>query len=126
MSDMPRFPHLGNGWTVCAEIWYAVRDPLAGHFTQVDYGVQLPVRTYSPLFRILGMAGRIALKCVYGYGTNSNEFYRSITSGAHCACAPLFHILVTVRRFVLKLCALLDTQYGLYTGPGISARAHVQ
>ena len=56
------FPYLVNGWTDCAEIWYLVRDPLAMRFTEVDYGVQMHMRTCAPLFRISGTTGRIALK----------------------------------------------------------------
>ena len=33
-ADVPRFPHLGNGWTDCADICCVVRGPLAVHFTQ--------------------------------------------------------------------------------------------
>ena len=64
-----RFSCLGNGWTDCAENWYAVRDPLesvlqrsrlAKRFTEVDGGVHVHVR--PPPFRISGTAGRIALK----------------------------------------------------------------
>ena len=41
---------------------YVARDLLARHFTEVDDGAQLHVRTCAPLFRISGTAGRIALK----------------------------------------------------------------
>ena len=37
-ADVPPFSYLGNGWTDCAEIWFAVRHPLAWCFTKV-YGV---------------------------------------------------------------------------------------
>ena len=33
-ADVPTFPHLGNSQTDCAKIWYVVRDPLAGRFTE--------------------------------------------------------------------------------------------
>ena len=56
------FSYLGNGWTDCVEIWYVVGDPLAKRFTEVNGGVQMHVRTCAPPFRILGTAGRIALK----------------------------------------------------------------
>ena len=58
------FPYLRNGWTDCHEIWNVVRDQLARQFSQTTDGVHLRVRlrTYVPLFRISGTAGRIALK----------------------------------------------------------------
>ena len=61
-ADVPPFPYLGNGWTNCAEIWFVARDPLAWRFTKANDGVQVHVRTCTPLFRISGTAGRIALK----------------------------------------------------------------
>ena len=59
------FPHLGNGWTDCAEIWFVVRDSLAWRCTTANGGVQVHVCTNAPLFRISGTAGRIALKLVH-------------------------------------------------------------
>ena len=56
------FPHLGNDWTDCAEIWYVARDQLARQFTQTKNGVHLHVRTCVSLFHISGTAGQIALK----------------------------------------------------------------
>ena len=47
---VPRLPYLVNGRTDCAEIWYVVGDQLASHFTEVDDGVQLHVRTPFPYF----------------------------------------------------------------------------
>ena len=59
---VPPFPHLGNGWTDCAEIWFVVKDPLAWRFTEVNGGEQVHVLTCLPLFHISGTVGRIALK----------------------------------------------------------------
>ena len=61
-ADVPPFPHLGNGWTDCADIWFVVRDPLAWCFTKVNGEVQVHVRTCAPPFRISGTAGRVGLK----------------------------------------------------------------
>ena len=56
-ADVPPSPYLGNGWTDCAEIWCVVTV-----FANVHGGAQLHVRTFAPLFRILEVVGRIALK----------------------------------------------------------------
>ena len=61
-ADAPPFPYLGNDWTDCAEIWFVVRDPLPSRFTKVNGWIQVHVRTWAPLFRISGRAGRIVLK----------------------------------------------------------------
>ena len=51
-ADVPAFPYLGSSQTDCAEIWYVVREPMAGCFTKFYVGVQLHVRTCAPLFHI--------------------------------------------------------------------------
>ena len=97
-ADVSPFPHLGNGWTDCAEIWCVVSDPLARHFIKVNAGVQVHVRTYALLFRISGTAGWIALtfdvwlldqqQCVFFWGGG-------ITSGAHCTYARAHHFFIS-------------------------------
>ena len=59
---VPPFPHLGSGWTDCAEIWRVVRDPEARLFAKVNGGAQLHVRACAPLFHTSETAGRIELK----------------------------------------------------------------
>ena len=108
-ADVPPFPYLVNGWTDCAEIWYVVRDPLAGRFTEVDDEVQLHVRTCARfLFRICGMAGRIALK--FGVWLETHYIvwrFTKVNVGVQVhvrTCAPLFYIPEIAGRIVPKLC----------------------
>ena len=71
------FSYLGNDWTDCAEIWYAVRDPLARRFAEVNGGVHnahARAHACTPL-RIPGTAGRLALKFGVWLGTISYAFY---------------------------------------------------
>ena len=62
-ADVPPFPHLGNGWTDCAEVWYVLSNPLARLFQQVKGESQLHVRTP---FRVSETAGRIGMNLVCG------------------------------------------------------------
>ena len=56
------FLYLGNGWMDCAEIRFVARDLLARRFPAANGGIQVHVRTCTPLFRFSGTAGRIVLK----------------------------------------------------------------
>ena len=93
------FPHLGNGWTDCAEIWCVVSDPLAMRFTVLRGGVHLHVRTCVPFFRFSGPAGRIALKFGMLLGTNQLDRLHKPGWGtlarAHVQMYPLFSISET-------------------------------
>ena len=61
-ADVPPFPYLGNGWSDCAEIRFVVRDPFAWRISKFNERIHVHVRTCTPLLRISGTAGRIALK----------------------------------------------------------------
>ena len=58
-----------------------VRDPFARRFTEVDDGVQMHVRTFAPLFRISGTAGRIALKFWSAVRDPSVRRFREVNGG---------------------------------------------
>ena len=58
---MFRLLFLGNGWTDCAEILYALGAPLVTAYAVVRGGVALHVRTCRPRFCISGTARPIGL-----------------------------------------------------------------
>ena len=86
-ADAPSVTYLGNSLTDCGEIWCVVRDPLAMRFTLFRDGVHLHVRTCAPLFRILGTAGRIALKFGMLLETNQLHSLHKPRIGYICTCA---------------------------------------
>ena len=50
-------------WNMLGEaLVVLVRDPLAMLFAKVNSGAQVHVRTYTPFFRILEMAGQFVLE----------------------------------------------------------------
>ena len=59
---MFRLLFLGNGWTDCVEIWYALGNPLGTAYAVVTDGVSLHVRTCTPRFCISQTARLIVLK----------------------------------------------------------------
>ena len=57
-------------WPDCVQIWCVLKDQLAITSTQVGGGVNLHVRTCTPVFHIWQTAGRIAFKFCVWQGTH--------------------------------------------------------
>ena len=54
---MFRLLYLGNGWTDCVEIWYAVGEPLVTAYAVITGGVSLHVRTDCVQIWYVGWGG---------------------------------------------------------------------
>ena len=91
---MPPSPYLRSEWTDCAEIWYAVTDPLGRRFTVVDDGVQprLSTAAFSRAFLSL---------LIFGLGV------------------LILTPTPTTRAKVAETAIRARVNYAVYTGPGI-------
>ena len=123
---MFRLLFLGNGWTDCAEILYALRAPLVTAYAVVTGRLSLHVLTCRgtpPPHTALLYLGNGLADCVqiwYVGWWSLTKCLPQVIGGVHLhvrTCAPLFHKCsacrhsVTVGPIALKFGMLLETHY---------------
>ena len=134
---MFRLLFLGNGWTDCVEIWYALGNPLVTAHAIVTGtgGVSLHVRTCrdtpTPRFCISQTARPIVFKFGVWVSSHYLSAFHKSWFGYLCTCARADGASVSQERLgrfsSILVCEFGVMNYVLNTihGWGISARAHV-